>query len=429
MNDTSVPVTGSVESVPAAAVRPPFALALALLFLGALPDGAAAPLLDDLFVQRYGASVAAAHLFMAVNLIGAVAAIPLLARLRRRLPPSIILAGAAASNGVLLAIMALPIGFGPTLAVRAVEGAADLIMLAVIFDLIGKAGIASNRGGRFGAASTMLILGVAMGVLSGGIIGRFEPILAFIFGAAMCLIVAAAAMMRSASFDSLRDLHPSRAGRGAGVEVASPIGDAAHPRPNLSRTGRGAAPPLWPPMVMVAADRAVAGVVATTLVFYFAHVLELGPMGRGALLATAMLILALGAWPAGRLGDRVGHLRLRIGASIVYAGSIMLIPFAGESIAIIAATMVTFGAAGAALMPTSAALAAQSGHGSVAMAAYHASGNIGHHLIGIGGAAVVLAILGNDSPTAAVYHTVLITFAGGHLACSVIAAAALRSGR
>lgn len=415
--------------IAASSSRKPLALAMGMLFLGALPDGTIAPLLHDLFVERYGVSAAAAHWFMAVNLIGALLALPLLARLRRVLPPSAMLAAAAALSALFLAAMALPIGFGWSLVLRIAEGAVDLAMLAILFDLLSKAGAQRTRGARFGIAGTVLLLGVACGVIIGGGIARFSPAFVFCFGAAACFVVAAFSLTRAAWFDGLVRSCPVVNDTGA-IEAAP------------SRT------PLWPALLMVCTDRAVAGIVATTLLLYFAHVLEMTPAMRGGLLGGSILLLALGAWPAGLLADRVGHLRLRTLAAIVYAASIMAIPFiaatsVGQAWPVgLMIAMACFGLSGAALMPAGMALACRSGRGSVAMGAYHAGGNIGYHLLGIGGAAALLTLLtaaqpailfaspdASFHPAAPMYHAVLFTFSAAHLIATTVAAVAMRSAR
>jgi MFS family permease len=383
-------------------------LAISMLFLGALPDGMLAPLLDDLFVQRYGTTVAASHWFMVVNLVGALAVVPILARLRTHLPPSMLLAGAAVCNGLLLVLMALPIGFATTMTLRVFEGAADLVMLAVIFDLLGKAGSHSRRGARFGAAGTVLLLGLAVGVIGGGLIGRSAPVLVFCLGGLACFIVAAVAIAAHARFDGLVRSCPAVTTEGHVV---------------TKRATR-----LWPTMLMAGGDRAIAGLTATTVLFYFAHVLEIDPGMRGVLLGLSLLMLALGAWPAGVIGDRFGHLRIRTTASIVYAGCLALVPLvANTGTMSMLGLMLVFGMAGAFLMPTTLSLASNTGRGSVAMAGYHASGNIGYHLIGVGGAATLLAILSRgETPGAHVYHMIFFVFAAAYTMVSLMAAWMLR---
>ena len=61
-------------------------LVLLLILLSALPDAMLVPVLRDLLVERYGASAEAAQAFLAVNLLGAGLAVPLVRWLRRRWP-------------------------------------------------------------------------------------------------------------------------------------------------------------------------------------------------------------------------------------------------------------------------------------------------------------------------------------------------------
>ena len=63
--------------------RSTLSLIALLLVLSAMPDTMAAPVLKELFVDRYGATVKEAQVFMAINLLGAVAAVPLLLWWRR----------------------------------------------------------------------------------------------------------------------------------------------------------------------------------------------------------------------------------------------------------------------------------------------------------------------------------------------------------
>lgn len=125
-----------------------------MLFLCALPDAMVVPVLRQLMVERYGVTIGAAHAFMWVNLVGAMVCVRFLKGRQHRLGDRGLLVAAAFLNGGLLAAMALPIGFGPTLALRALEGAADLIVYAILFNLIAQLGSPSTRGRRMGMAAT-----------------------------------------------------------------------------------------------------------------------------------------------------------------------------------------------------------------------------------------------------------------------------------
>jgi hypothetical protein len=53
-------------------------LIVLLIFLSAMPDTMAAPVVKELFMDRYGASPSMAQMFNGINLFGAFAALPLL---------------------------------------------------------------------------------------------------------------------------------------------------------------------------------------------------------------------------------------------------------------------------------------------------------------------------------------------------------------
>lgn len=395
---------GAADALDAALARRPLVLTLALLFVSAWPDTMVVPLLNELFVARYGVSSAVAHTFMSVNLVGALCAIPLLVALRRRLAPGVVLMLAALASAPLLAVMYLPIGFAATIGVRFVEGAADLVVFAVLFDLVAKAGPRATRGRRLGMAGTILMLGLFTGAVIGGVIGRGDAPVVFLAGAAAMFLVAVVA---AAALPLLRALIRS-------CPAVSDSGDVILRRPY----------PLWPPLVMVFGDRAIAGLMTATLPLYFASIAGMGPMSRGWLIGVPLLLMALGAWPMGALGDRIGHLRLRTLAAVLYAAGIASVPFVAEAghIAMLMA-MAIVGLAGAALLPTSLSLTTATGGGSVAMGAYRGTGDVGY-LLGIAGAGAMLALAGGETPAA--FAFVILTFAGAHLAITAASFVASR---
>ena len=58
-----------------------------LVLLSAMPDTMAAPVVKEILVDRYGASAQDAQVFNAINLLGALVAMPLLAWSRQRISP------------------------------------------------------------------------------------------------------------------------------------------------------------------------------------------------------------------------------------------------------------------------------------------------------------------------------------------------------
>lgn len=379
--------------------RWPMVLAMGMLFVSALPDAMVVPLLNELFVQRYGVSAAAAHWFMSVNLLGAVCAIPLLLLIRRRLAPATGLLLAAMANALWLAVMYLPIGFLPTVGTRFFEGMADLIVFAVLFDLLAKAGPGSTRGRRMGLAGMVLMLGLCGGAMIGGVAGRGEAHSAFLIGSMAMLIVAIAAAGGARWFNGLVKSCP----------VVSDTGEVITERR-----------PLWPALAMVFSDRAIAGLMSATLPIYFASVAGQSTLARGMLIGLPLLLMAVGAWPAGCLGDRVGHLKLRTLAALLYAGAMASVPFASEmGLAPALGVMVLVGLAGAALLSSTLALTTGSGRGSIAMGGYRACGDIGY-LLGIAMAGTLLAMLGGSSPEARDYTVIIFIFAGAHLVVTLM---------
>jgi hypothetical protein len=398
----AVDASGPIET---ALARRPLALAMVMLFVSALPDAMVVPLLNELFVQRYGVSVAAAHWFMSVNILGAVGAIPLLVIMRRRLAPATVLLLAAFANALWLAAMYLPIGFAATIGVRFLEGAADLIVFAVLFDLLAKAGPGGTRGRRLGLAGTTLMLGLFGGAVIGGRVGLGDAHNVFLIGAMAMLIVAIAAAGGATLFNRLVRSCP----------VVSDAGEVIIQRR-----------PLWPPLVMVFSDRAIAGLMTATLPIYFASIAGQSTTARGWLIGLPLLLMAIGAWPMGHLGDRIGHLKLRTLAALLYAGAIACVPMASNAgLASTLIVMALIGLAGAGLLPTALALTTASGRGSAAMGGYRAAGDIGY-LLGIALAGTLLALIGGNAPDAAAFTTVILTFAAVHFAMTVVAAFAAR---
>ncbi len=373
--------------------------ACGLLFLSALPDAMVVPVLRQLLVERYGVSVGAAHAFMSVNLIGALAGIGLAGFIRRRCDLVNTITIAALANAALLAMIAVPIGFVPTLVLRCVEGAADLTVYAVLFAFIAQAGSPATRGRRMGGAATAMMLGIATGIGLGGIIGAQTAVLCLWAGALACVIVAAAAGLT---------LRPNRA---QGNELSS--------RRTTAERGVDSRP-IWRPLAMMFSDRFVAALLVTTVPLYFASVTDMSPAAIGGLVGLAMLMTALGTWPAGRLADRVGSLRLRLIAGCIYAPGVALIPLAvSGNLAITIIDFVLIGLAGAALFASSLAAVCDSGRGTAGMGAYLAAGNAGF-LVGPLAAGAALSLMGGTEPGASVYLFVFGGFALIHGAVTAL---------
>ena len=367
-------------------------IAVGLLFLSALPDAMVVPVLKQLMIDRYGVNVAQAHAFMAVNLVGAILVAGVVGRMKRRWSAVQLIVGAAVINGILLGIMAMPIGFIPTLMVRCLEGASDLLVYALLFDVIARLGLPETRGRRMGASATFMMLGIAGGIGIGGIIGQEEATMTLWAGMGLCIM----------------------AGFGCLLGLRNLPGSIIPDQNTRSSMNKDITEPLWPSMVMMFSDRAVAGLLASTVPLYFATAAGFSTAKMGMVIGISMLMTALGAWPMGRLAEWIGVYRLRTTAGIFYVLALSLVvAFSSLTTVILMIDLVVFGVAGAALFASSLLFVCNSGRGAAGMGAYHAAGNAGF-LCGPLAAGALLMVFGGDTPGAGHYQAVLVGFGVAH---------------
>lgn len=376
----------------------PLFLLLAMIYVASLPDAMLPPVLRDLLVSRYSVTPAAAHWFMAINLVGAMAAVPILAMLRGRASPALLIGVGALCNGALLLGLALPIGFGWSVSVRFLEGAADMVVLAVLFNLLSSDGPRAWRGHRLGLGGTALMLGLATGAISGGRLGEA--------GAASVLIAGAVAsgVLAVIAFFGIRLLRRcERAPRSEAIRVAT-----------------GTLIPLWPSLAMFGSDRALAGLLSTTVPLLLGTLSGWNTSSIGMMIGVPMAVMALGSWPAGVLADRFGALRVRTIAALMYAAGIAAIPLLVEKPGwLLMSMMLIIGVAASALMPSALALAARTERGSTAMGACQAAGNVGF-LLGVAGAGALLSLLGGTQPSILAYTMTVHILALLHVAITGI---------
>ncbi len=394
-----------------------------LLLLSAVPDTMAAPVLKELFVDRYGVGPRGAQVFMAINLVGALAAVPLLAWARRRTSAATLVVLASVADGGLLLVLAAPIGFVPSLALRALEGVTDVVVFAALFDIV-----RSNSGGHaargLGLASTPLLLGLGLGAVIGGqaaqVVGTGSDATAFAVFGASALFCAAVAVLAGLA-----------RGRLPAAARSPTIGrvDEAPPNPATDvavGTFDDRPRPLWWPCAMAFADRATGGLITGTLPLVLADALGYTKRERGWLIGLPLLLMALCTGPAGMLCDSAGSLRVRLVAGAAYAVAFAAIPIAGESQVWLFVAMVGVGVSGAMLFSSSLAIAAQARTGSVALGAFRAAGDLGF-FTGTSLAIVLLATMGQEAPTYSDYAWIILIFAAGHLCTTgALAFAAVR---
>ncbi len=379
-----------------------------LILLSAIPDTMAAPVVKELIVDRYGSTAREAQAFNGIHLLGALAAVPLLAWFRRRGSVQRRIAWASAADAILLGAMILPLGLGWTLMLRALEGVTDVLVFAGLFDLVRRSGSA-HVAMRLGIASTPLLFGLGAGALIGGAVVRAVPASsapAIVFGgsAIACLLVTMLVRFTRATAN----------------EAGPPEACGAAP---LSSSG-AAAGPLWPALAMSFSDRAAGGVLTGTLPVALSTVLGYSPALRGAIIGIPLALMALGCGPAGWLCDRWGGLRVRLLAGIVYALGLLAIAPSSGNAPLLGVVMVALGVAGSALFASSLALIVRPGDSTVQLGAFRGAGDVGF-LAGTGFSLLLLGALGGENPTLADYGSLIALFAGFHALTTIVSGTAL----
>jgi hypothetical protein len=377
-------------------------LVLVLILLSALPDAMVAVVLRDLFVERYGTSAEGAQAFLAVNLLGAGLAIPLVRALRGRCPAWSIAAAGALADAALLGLMWLPIGFVPTLGARLLEGIADVATFAALFQILGQVD-RRPAAWRMGVGASMLIGGLGVGAVVGGAAvnqSGMGATLAFVLGAGSCVATAIGAWLGNRT-----------------LECVAPAAEEPEP----SDLPRGS---IWPVLLMAASDRATGAALTAVFAGFLTKNLGYDPAQRGMLVGLPLILMAVGAAPAGWLADRFDALRVRTLAAVVYAISFAQVSWLGFSTVALSIALLVLGLAAAPLLPASLSLAMRSGRGSAGLAAFRAAGD-GGYFLGVGTVVLVGAWMGGDRIET--QQGLMVGFGVLHLTCTLLAAPATRA--
>ncbi len=341
-----------------------------MLFCAAIPDTMFAAILKQLFVDRYGVSDSAAHLFMAVNIIGVIGGVFVMKRLRHMVTPIKLLFIAAIAEAALLLLMGLPIGFIPTLLVRVVEGGTDLILLAVPLTLIANELGEGRQTQGFGIGAMTLLIGLAVGAILGGFIASAAV---FSVGAGLTLIIAiiAATQMRR--------------------PVSNPIKKLVEPKSHKTTTISTQA---WCGSWLMASDRGLSALLATTIPLALASG-NLPPQTIGIAIAICLAIMALGSWPAAWLADRTSVHKIRILATSIYAFGFFLLAIGPlTSVAWLMPNMAVIGIGAAGLMPTALTLGSQHRANSSEVALMEGASQIGYTLAVLAAALMLYLLSG-----------------------------------
>ncbi|HJL19484.1 MAG TPA: MFS transporter, partial [Sandaracinaceae bacterium LLY-WYZ-13_1] len=289
-----------------AAPRLPWDLAV-LVFLQMLPATLVAPAIRPLFAANHGGAEGPMHAFMAVNMVGAAVAAPLLAGwARRRGSARGALVWLCGADAVLLGAVTLPLPVHAVLALRTLEGAAHVGAATLLLARMSTVGRAMGQGRAMGLAGGALMMAVATGSALGGLFVGLSPAAPFWLGAVLAAAVGATVALR-----------PS-----ARLRV-----DEASVRRRLPRLPRA----LWPAVSLAFVARFTIGCLVVTFALFAHGVHALSDAAVGGLYALLTYPFALATYPAARLGERIPRACLMGGGAVVYAGAIAGLGFVGTA--------------------------------------------------------------------------------------------------
>ena len=337
-------------------------LPLLLLYGLMLPVTAMVPVLPDFTAQRFpGLGQFASHLFMSINMIGALLGAPVAGLLSDRMGRRKALAVAAlALNGLTLLGIAWAYqradSYALLLGLRLFEGFAHMSALSLLMalgaDQPGKAGL----GARMGAVGAAISLGVATGAPLGGYVGGIDPLWVPLGGGALSLALALAGALG--------------------------LADSAHGRPRMAvgeivhtlRSRR----PLLVPLAFSFADRLTVGFIVSTLSLYLGLVIGFDARQIGLAMAAFLVPFSVLTYPAGHLSRHWDPLAMMVSGSVLYGVFLAVLGFLPGSL--ILPAMAVGGVIAALMYAPSLVLAAHYGGSDCrasALAAFNMAGSLG----------------------------------------------------
>ena len=334
-----------------------------LLGLAAIPDVMVVPVLKELTVDRYGVSEADAHYFMAVNLLGAVIAVGVLAKLKRALSSTTLLVGSALLSALFMASMASTTSWWAFLALRCLEGGTDLVLLAIPLRIIASAGKKERYAGRIGGGFTVMMVAMAIGVGLGGQLGNASPDNVLWAGSAIMGLLALIVVIVRRTVANV----------------------PASPRPESNSCPL--LPKEWVGAGFLAVDRGLAALVSTTLPLLLASGFAVGSVTLGVALGGMFLALAIFAAPFGVLADHYGGAKIRLicsllcGVSLACLGLLAWLP----PIVVLPPSLLLYGLGAAGLMPSAFSVAVRQEASNLVFSSLQAAGQAGYAVGVLGG--------------------------------------------
>jgi MFS family permease len=341
-----------------------------LVFLQMLPATLVTPAIRPLFAVLHHGNEGAMHAFMALNMAGAVLAVPFVSRFADRLRrPKLLFGLLAIADAILLSAAACPGPVVAILAIRTLEGAAHVSAATLLLARAATLGRERGEGRTMGVAGSALIFAIALGSGFGALVLGLGPRAPFALGSLLLLAVGLEAL--SSGPVCQPDYAPSR-------------------RTGLSLLRR--CPELAVPISACFVERFTVGCFVVTFSLFAHHAHGLSDRAIGGLFTLLTLPFALAMYPASRLGERVSRPLILALGSVLYAGCFLMLRT--SSAATLPAIMIAAGiASGMIYAPAlceTAALAGRENRGS-AMALLNGAGCLGM-LMGPAAAGITVAL-------------------------------------
>lgn len=273
------------------------AIALAT-FLTLAPITLLVPGLTELVVDAHDGTRFQAHLFVSLNQLTGILAVPVAMALHRRWPHTrrwvigLLLLDAGAFLG-----MGAADTLGQLFAWRALDGIAHLPAVTFLMIAANRSG-GERRGAALGVVAGALMIGVAVGAPVGGLLVDSNRDLVYTVGAALLVLAALAGAFVPATATPSRD--PGARYRWDRRQLVS-----------------------WMPLAYGFADRFLIGIFVSTFTIFLTEVHGVGAATRGMLMSLFLLPFAVLCWPVGKLADRIGWfgplIAANVGFGLVYA--------------------------------------------------------------------------------------------------------------
>jgi len=370
------------------------------MFLTLVPVTLLVPGLHELVRVAHAGSAGDAHVFMTVNMITGILAVPVVLRLTHRWRnvrhwlAVLLLLDAAAFIGM---------GTSPSLptlfAFRAMDGMMHLPAVTLLM-VASNRQMGERRGGAFGALASALMIGVAVGSPLGGWLVGFGPAWVYGTGSALLVLASGAALLM---------------GRVPDVS----------PREGRYRWNWRAAF-TWVPLAYGFMDRFSIGIFVSTFTIFLADVHAVSAAQRGILIALFMMPFALLSYPVGRLVDRRGWLLPILVGNVAFGflfASYGIVPNS-----LLPVVMVLSGVSSALMFAPNLMLIsdlARLGHGEGLFGAFQVAGSLGFLAGPIVGGILVTTTGGDGAPPA--YAAIFVGVGSLELLLATVSSLLLRS--